>query len=184
MTETNELDILKLELKKLKEEREICRGEFEGDLDGEPVPGTVFDGTDAACPGWWRGQDDGVRGACQGLLKLFRPEGYKSGWGSVYMKEVETEVKKLQDLVKSNSNKPGEIKMENTYIQEENKRLTEDNKEHLEILEELRKCIQQCIDGLIIHRELYQSIRDRIGYQQDKKSALICYQEWKKEKKG
>ena len=48
------------ENEKLQGLRAICLGEYIGELDGKPVPGTIHDGTDAACPGWWRGCDHGV----------------------------------------------------------------------------------------------------------------------------
>ena len=43
----------------LEKELSICNGTFEGELDGKPVSGTIMDGTDAACPGWWRGHHHG-----------------------------------------------------------------------------------------------------------------------------
>ncbi len=43
--------------------RTICHGTVVAELDGKPMPGTVYDGTDGACPGWWRGHDNGAEGA-------------------------------------------------------------------------------------------------------------------------
>lgn len=43
----------------LEEQRSICHGTYVGELDGKPVLGNIHDGTDAACPGWWRGQEFG-----------------------------------------------------------------------------------------------------------------------------
>ena len=36
----------------------ICEGTFPGELNGKPAP-NLYDATDAACPGWWRGFDYG-----------------------------------------------------------------------------------------------------------------------------
>jgi len=52
--------------------RSICRGEYKGELDGKPVPGTLFDGTDAACPGWWRGYDHGYEHRIKKLINNVR----------------------------------------------------------------------------------------------------------------
>jgi hypothetical protein len=47
---------------KLVRIQDICNGTVDETLDGKPTTGTIFDGTDAACPGWWRGHDHGAEG--------------------------------------------------------------------------------------------------------------------------
>ena len=44
-------------IKQLEQAQDICHGTVVETLDGELVPGTIYDGTDGACPGWWRGND-------------------------------------------------------------------------------------------------------------------------------
>ena len=45
----------------LEKQLSICNGTFKGEMDGKPVLGNIMDGTDAACPGWWRGMDYGCK---------------------------------------------------------------------------------------------------------------------------
>ena len=53
---------------RLEKQLSTCNGTFQGELDGRPAPGTINDGTDAACPGWWRGHDHG----CEGMKKKYK----------------------------------------------------------------------------------------------------------------
>ena len=46
-----------LENVRLEREQEACHGTAKDELAGKPLPGNWQDGTDGACPGWWRGQD-------------------------------------------------------------------------------------------------------------------------------
>ncbi len=41
---------------------DICHGTTNDILNGKPLPGDWNDGTDGACPGWWRGHDNGAIG--------------------------------------------------------------------------------------------------------------------------
>ncbi len=50
-------------IRDLQDKLVICHGTFVGELDGKSMPGTFHDGTDFACPGWWRGHDNGAKGA-------------------------------------------------------------------------------------------------------------------------
>ena len=54
---------MKIRLVEQEKERAICHGTFVGELDGRLLPGDFFDATDGACPGWWRGHDNGAEGA-------------------------------------------------------------------------------------------------------------------------
>ena len=56
----------------LEKQLSICNGTFEGELDGKPVSGTLMDGTDGACPGWWRGQKHG----CEQMKSKFSAQLY------------------------------------------------------------------------------------------------------------
>ncbi len=58
------------EIKRLNSQREICEGTVVEELNGEPVPGNIYDGTEAACPAYWRGQDNGSEGAMKRVVKL------------------------------------------------------------------------------------------------------------------
>ena len=49
--------LLRERIAELEQERIACHGTSNDLLDGKPMPGNWRDGTDSACPGWWRGQD-------------------------------------------------------------------------------------------------------------------------------
>ena len=72
---------LQQQVKELERQLEACHGTAVGDvLDGKPLPGNWQDGTDGACLGWWRGQEQGAHAALriqvkyEALLKLNKEE--------------------------------------------------------------------------------------------------------------
>lgn len=54
-----QIDTRQAENEALEKAQAICHGTTAAMLDGKPLPGNWCDGTDAACPGWWRGMDFG-----------------------------------------------------------------------------------------------------------------------------
>ena len=97
------------ELRAWKEQKEeqlsICEGRYVGEMDGKPVPGDFFDGTDGCCPGWWRGQDDGVRGAVERIQKVL--DGKDSGAGVLGDKKLERARERVLELVRWREGKKG-----------------------------------------------------------------------------
>jgi len=47
---------LRAENERQRKQLIACNGTAEDVLDGVPLPGNWQDGTDGACPGWWRGE--------------------------------------------------------------------------------------------------------------------------------
>lgn len=82
-------------IRALQVERAICHGTVKETLDGKPVPGTINDGTDAACPGYWRGHDEGVAGAAKQILKVL-DDGKVRNFGSKELTEVVEKIRTLQ----------------------------------------------------------------------------------------
>ena len=60
----------KAKIAKLEQARDICHGTTKDMLDGKPMPGNWSDGTDGACPGWWRGQEYGAEIAVKEMGQL------------------------------------------------------------------------------------------------------------------
>lgn len=53
----------------LEAAQDICQGTTKDFLNGKQLPGNWSDGTDGACPGWWRGLDYGCEKMNEKLLK-------------------------------------------------------------------------------------------------------------------
>ncbi|KKN58686.1 hypothetical protein LCGC14_0549780 [marine sediment metagenome] len=90
----------------------ICNGTFEGELDGRKLPGTIFDGTDAACPAWFRGCDYGYEKAIEKLKKFLVDSGSSkqlyydcTGHGADHCFHCAI-LKMVQDLEKRKGKKP------------------------------------------------------------------------------
>ena len=86
-------------IRELRAAQEICHGTFVDELDGKPVPGTIFDGTDAACPGWWRGHDNGAEGAMKRAEKAEAEIGRLLDSGSAEAENLKVEKKRLVDAL-------------------------------------------------------------------------------------
>ena len=56
-------------IEELEAGKDICRRTTKDYLDGKLLPGNWSDGTDGACPRWWRGLDEGCKKMEEKLLQ-------------------------------------------------------------------------------------------------------------------
>ncbi len=90
-------DVQDERITELEAAKDICHGTTKDFLDGKQLPGDWSDGTDAACPGWWRGLDRGCEKMEEKLLK--RTEEAEAKWDNLPIVIKGVSFNKLQELL-------------------------------------------------------------------------------------
>jgi hypothetical protein len=110
-------------LRALFADRNICHGTTHDELDGKPLSGNWQDGTDAACPGWWRGHDQAAA-----KYQAQREDEEKSrvaereNWRAL-AKADKARIKELEAGFRSAAGENGRIRLEKEAAEAENARL-------------------------------------------------------------
>ena len=88
------------EIEKNKIRVAICQGKTKDYLNGRLLPGDWNDGTDGACDGWWRGQDNGIRGAVARVRRALSGEINPGICNDSGLQEVCLEIEELIESLK------------------------------------------------------------------------------------